>query len=110
MFCCPSVDSRLFGWTHWEEQFGFGLVEAMGSGLPIVSTDCGAIPEVVGSQNLIVPQGSVMSMIPALDKIGDDRGLRFSLGNENRSRAEHLFDVEKQSECLENEMVRLSQQ
>jgi len=108
VFCCPSLDARFFFWKYWEEQFGFSLVEAMGSGLPIVSTNCGAISEVVGSRNLIVPQGSVTSMALALDTIGGDEGLRCQLGGENRSRAEDLFDVENQSRHLENAMIRLS--
>jgi len=108
VFCCPSLDARFFFWKYWEEQFGFSLVEAMGSGLPVVSTNCGAISEVVGSRNLIVPQGSVNSMALALETIGGDEGLRFHLGSENRSRAEDLFDVEKQSLHLENAMIRLS--
>jgi glycosyltransferase involved in cell wall biosynthesis len=32
----------------WEEQFGMVLVEAMSAGLPVITTNSGAIPEVVG--------------------------------------------------------------
>ncbi len=108
VFVCPSVDTRMFLWKYWEEQFGFGLVEAMGSGLPIVSTNCGAISEVVGSRNLIVPQGSITAMVRALDTIGRDEKLRFRLGGENRTRAENLFDVDKQSHLLEDRMIAFS--
>jgi len=37
----------------WEEQYGMVLIEAMASGLPIVSTSSGAIPEVLGKAGVI---------------------------------------------------------
>lgn len=32
---------------RWEEQFGMVLVEAMAAGIPVIASDCGAIPEVL---------------------------------------------------------------
>jgi glycosyltransferase involved in cell wall biosynthesis len=34
----------------WEEQFGMAMVEALGSGLPVIAAASGAIPEVLGGQ------------------------------------------------------------
>lgn len=44
IFCLPSQPTKT-----WQEQYGMVLVEAMASGLPIITTDTGAIKEVCGS-------------------------------------------------------------
>ena len=42
----------------WKEQFGGVLADAMAMGLPIIGSDSGSIPEVVGPAGLIVAEGS----------------------------------------------------
>jgi len=53
--------------AFWEEQFGLVLAEALASGLPIVTTTSGAIPEVVaGAPVDLVAPGDWMGMARAL--------------------------------------------
>lgn len=48
IFLLPSIAT-----ATWEEQFGMALIEAMACGLPIITTNTGAIPEVVGDAGLV---------------------------------------------------------
>lgn len=102
IFCLPSYDLRVVGIKYWEEQFGKTLVEAMACGLPIVATNCGAIPEVVGTQNYVVSQKSVRDLYSALEKLIENENLRKYISKQNRRRAEELFDVRRQGAKIDN--------
>jgi glycosyltransferase involved in cell wall biosynthesis len=74
--------------ANWKEQFGRVLVEAMASGVPVIGSDSGAIPGVVGDAGLIVPEGDVGALARAL---GDLRGqARLSAALIERGRARFL--------------------
>jgi len=101
LLCLPSVDREKCGMKVWEEQYGFVFLEAMACGLPIVATDCGAIPEIIGTHNVIVPQNSVNALYLALCKIFVNADYRQQIAEANRKRAEEEFDIEKQKEKLD---------
>ena len=46
----------------WKEQFGHVLAEAMLAGVPVIGSDSGAIPEVIGSAGLVFPEGDVAAL------------------------------------------------
>nr|WP_221446672.1 glycosyltransferase [Microbacterium thalassium] len=50
----------------WTEQFGRVAVEAMACGTPVVSSDAGALPDVVGGAGLVVPHGDASALARAL--------------------------------------------
>lgn len=64
----------------WEEQFGFVLAEAMATGLPVVATRSGSIPEIVPDWNPLVDEGDVDALAEglgaALGPAGDGWGAR----------------------------------
>jgi glycosyltransferase involved in cell wall biosynthesis len=51
----------------WEEQFGMVLVEAMASGLPVLASTSGAIPEVVGEQGRMFAPGDWVGLAKLLE-------------------------------------------
>jgi glycosyltransferase involved in cell wall biosynthesis len=71
------------------EEMGSVLTEAMASGLPVVASDVGGIPEVVrdGVTGLLVPPGDVDALAAALDRLVADPCLRARLSAGARARA-----------------------
>jgi 2-deoxystreptamine N-acetyl-D-glucosaminyltransferase/2-deoxystreptamine glucosyltransferase len=71
------------------EEMGSVLTEAMASGLPVVASDVGGIPEVVRHEEtgLLVPPGHVEALAAALDRLAAEPGLRARLADGARSRA-----------------------
>ena len=71
---------------NWKEQFGRVITEAMASGLPVIGSDSGAIPDVMGSAGMIVPEGDIDSLTDALRRLRDDPAERARLGQAGRAR------------------------
>lgn len=82
---------------RWGEAFGLTLIEAGACGLPVIATNVGAIPEVLGEGEgaVCVPMGDTEAMINELDKLINDPQLRLHKGTLARKRVERLFDVKK---------------
>lgn len=84
------------------------LLEAMGSGIPIVSTAVGGIPEFItpGQHGLLVPAGDLDALVEAAMRVHDDAELRQRLVEGGRMVAE-LFSVERMVEGVEQVYSRL---
>jgi glycosyltransferase involved in cell wall biosynthesis/GT2 family glycosyltransferase len=67
--------------SHWEGQ-PIAILEAMASGLPIVATTVGAVPDVVRDsvEGLLVEPHDVMALADALERVITDPALRRRLG------------------------------
>lgn len=73
------------------EGFGLPAGEAMACGVPVVSTDGGALPEVVGDAGVIVPVKNVDALVEAIDSLLQDEPRRAQLGLLARKRIEENF-------------------
>ncbi len=71
---------------NWKEQFGRVLIEAMACQVPVVGSDSGEIPNVVGGGGLIFAEGDVQALRGCLQRLGDDAGERRRLGEQGRQR------------------------
>jgi glycosyltransferase involved in cell wall biosynthesis/GT2 family glycosyltransferase len=56
----------------WLEQFGRVAVEAMAAGVPVVASESGALPDVVGGAGILVPAGDAAALARALAVVLDD--------------------------------------
>ncbi len=71
---------------NWKEQFGRVLVEAMACGVPVIGSDSGAIPDVIGDAGLIFPEGDAGALAAHLRTVQTDPTLRAHLREKGRAR------------------------
>jgi len=89
-----SSDIFLFP-THYGEGCPVVILEAMGSGLAIVSTPVGAIPEIVqhNENGFIVNSSNPMDFAKAVEKLMEDRELLCDMKEANSKKAEANFEA-----------------
>lgn len=73
------------------EGFGLPAGEAMACEAPVISSDGGALPEVVGDAGLIVPAADRKALAAAIDSLLQDPARREQLGRQGRQRILDAF-------------------
>ncbi|HFD39690.1 MAG TPA: glycosyltransferase family 4 protein [Anaerolineae bacterium] len=71
---------------NWKEQFGRVLVEAMACGVPVIGSDSGEIPHVIGKAGLVFPEGQAEALRAHLARLLADGELRAALARRGRER------------------------
>ena len=67
--------ARLLVLPSFEEGFGLPVLEAMAAGVPIVASNCGAIPEVLGDAGLVVDPEDTEALAAAIVRCVTEPGL-----------------------------------
>lgn len=85
------------------EGLGMVLLEAAATGLPVIGTQHGGIPEAVddGRTGYLVPERSSDALAEAIDALLSNEGLRRSLGLAGRAMVAQRFDLRRQAHELE---------
>ncbi len=73
------------------EGFGLPAGEAMSCGVPIVSSNGGALPEIVGDAGMLVPAGNADALAAAIGELLDNPEKRQRFGDEGRKRILEKF-------------------
>jgi len=85
---------------RWKEQYGRVIGEAMACGVPVVGSNSGAIPEVIGRAGIVVPEGEVSSLADATRTAIFDREVRGRLRQDGLERVEQELSVVTMSKRL----------
>jgi glycosyltransferase involved in cell wall biosynthesis len=96
----PTPDGR-------EEGIPIVLMEAMSSGLAVVASRTGGIPELVedGEGGLLVEPGDAEGLAEALRGLASDAAARAMIGRAARARVLEAFDLDEQAEQLAREFA-----
>jgi colanic acid/amylovoran biosynthesis glycosyltransferase len=105
LFCMPSVRAA----DGNSEGLGIVNLEAQATGIPVVGTLHGGIPEAVenGVTGLLAPERDPDVLADHIVTLLTDTALRETMGRAGRERVTRLFDLTKQSQILEQMYLEL---
>ena len=96
--------ASVFAFPSLDEGFGMPVLEAMAAGVPVVTSDRSALPEVAGDAALLVNPEDTDALREALNKLIGDSDLRKDLAQRGAARA-RLFTWQKAA-CATWEIYR----
>lgn len=91
--------AQVFVYPSFAEGFGMPPLEAMASGVPVITTRSTAIPEVVGEAGILVPLCDIEALQIALERLVGNPALRAELATAGLARAE-CFTWRRSAEVL----------
>ena len=86
--------------VRWKEQFGRVIIEANACETPVIGSDSGAIPEVVGGGGLVVPEHNPAAIAAAIERLRADRDLRECLGKQGLCQVEAHYTWQRVAERM----------
>jgi glycosyltransferase involved in cell wall biosynthesis len=86
ILCAPSQTMK-----NAREQFGRMIIEGFASGLAVIGSDSGEIPNVIGKAGLVVGEKDEAGWVRVLERLLEDPASRRELGKRGRARVEENF-------------------
>jgi glycosyltransferase involved in cell wall biosynthesis len=78
---------------RWKEQLGQTVLDGLATGVPVVASASGGLPDAVGDAGILVPEGDAGALAGALQRLRDDRALRERLADAGRERFRREFSI-----------------
>lgn len=96
------VNADVFCLPSFNEGLPMSIMESMATGVPVVSTYIGGIPELVtdGVSGMVVPAGDSVRLASAIEALLASRELRSSIIAEGLRRVEALHEITANVSCL----------
>jgi len=91
----PSVSTET-----WEEQYGMVILEALSTGLPIITTRSGTIPEVAGDACIYTEESDPAGLAQKIRHMLTDKSETRKIGTMGRRRTETTFNIRLFSESI----------
>jgi glycosyltransferase involved in cell wall biosynthesis len=88
--------------SRWYENQPMTVLESFGSGVPVVASDLGGLPELVrdGTDGWLVPAENPMALAAALDRVWADPAQALSMGSAARRRVLQDFSTARHLDAL----------
>ena len=91
---------------NWKEQFGRVLIEAMACGIPVVGSNSGEIPHVIGQAGLIFPENDVQALRVHLSALMGNPRLRQALAQNGREHVVRHYTQKKVAQATHEVYVK----
>lgn len=90
---------------QWREQFGRVLIEAMSCGAPVIGSDSGAIPSVIGDAGIVFPEGEADALANKIELLANDARWQDALSLRGRVHAEQNYGIDRVAEKLHRHLT-----
>jgi len=87
--------------NFWKEQFGRVIVESMASGVPVIGSDSGAIPEVIGEHGKIFREGDAENLAQSIMELLSDPDSFIRYGQKGAIHARENHSLQAYSKKLD---------
>lgn len=84
----------------WKEQFGRVIIEAHACGTPVIGSDSGAIPEVIGRGGVVVPEGNPPALGNEIKRLKDTPQLAAEMGRLGRQQVHEMYTWKRVAERM----------
>jgi glycosyltransferase involved in cell wall biosynthesis len=86
--------------VNWVDTFPLAVVQGMACSKPLICSDSGALPYIIGSDGIIVEEGNVTEIANAMIKCINNKEWAVKIGERMYNRVLECFEIRHLNKCL----------